>query len=61
MAVSVFVTVKYRLDNICDQEDIGPGEPFETLDDLVRNLISDEGIAGLATDEGEVVSIREAK
>ena len=61
MAVSVFVTVKYRLDNICNPDDFGPGEPFETLDTLVRNLIEEEGIIGLTDDQGEVVAIKEAK
>jgi hypothetical protein len=59
--MDVFVTIKYRLTSVCSAGDFGPGEPFETLDDLVMGLISDEGIAGLAEDDGEVVAIRETK
>lgn len=62
MSVSVFVTVKYRLDKVCEPTDFGPEEPFKTLDALVRNLIEEEGgVLGLVEDQGEVVSIREAR
>jgi hypothetical protein len=60
--LDVFVTIKYKLDNVCDPADFGPEEPSKTLDDLVRNLIEEEGgVLGLVEDKGEVVSIREAR
>jgi hypothetical protein len=41
--MDVFVTIQYRLTSVCSAGDFGPGEPVETLDTLVRNLIEEEG------------------
>lgn len=53
------VTMKFLIRDVCSEGDLGPGE---TLEDLVRDLIESEGgVLGLVEDEGEVVSIREAR
>jgi hypothetical protein len=60
--MDAYCTIRFRLNNICSPDDFGPGEPHETLDDLVRNLIEEEGgIIGLTDDQGEVVAIKEAR
>jgi hypothetical protein len=60
--MDVFVTLKYKLRDVCEQPgDFGPDEPFETLEELVRDLIAEEGILGLAEDQAEIVNVQEAK
>ena len=53
--------MKFLIRDCCSEGDFGPGEPHETLDSLVRDLIQEEGILGVADDEHEVVSVREAR
>jgi hypothetical protein len=59
--MNAVVTMKFLIRDVCEPSSFGPGEPFANLEDLVKDLIAQEGIAGLAEDDGEVVSIRETK
>ena len=59
--MDALVVVKFLIRDVCSEADFGPGELHESLDSLVRDLIQEEGILGVAEDEHEVVSIREAK
>jgi hypothetical protein len=50
--------MKFLIRDVCNPGDFSPGEPHETLDELVRDLISEETIGGLADDSGEIVSVQ---
>ena len=50
------VVMRYRIPDVCDAEQLGD---FGTFDELVRWMIVEEGIHGLAEDEPEIVSIQE--
>lgn len=49
------ITVKFKLSDVCNHEDLETtGMTFE---EMVRHLISEEGIFDLVEDDGEIVSI----
>ena len=55
--MDAYVTVRYRLSNICDERDLD-GQTFE---ELVRMLVAEEGVIGLADDvAGEVIAVERA-
>jgi hypothetical protein len=58
--LDAIVTMKFLIRSVCNEGDFGPGEPHETLDELVRDLISEETIGGLADDSGTVISVEVA-
>ena len=55
-----YVTVRYRLTNICAPRDlVDTGKTFEQM---VRYLIAEEGVLGIADDvAGEIVSVEEIR
>jgi hypothetical protein len=55
------VTIEYTVKNVCNREDYGKNCRDKTFADLVRSLIKDEGIFGIAEDKYKIVSIRHAK
>ncbi len=59
--MNAVVTMKFLIRDVCKPSDFGPGEPHETLDSLVRDLIESEGVFGIAEDQGEIIAIREAR
>lgn len=51
------VTIVYRINNVCTKEDlIQAGMTFE---EMVRDLINEEHIVGVAEDDPEIVSVEE--
>jgi len=53
--MNAIITVKFKLLNLCNPEDLeSMGMTFE---EMVRNLISEEGIFGLVEDGGEIISV----
>ena len=58
--MDAIVTVKFKLSNMCNEEDLI--ETGMTFEEMVKNLISEEGIMGLVdADEmdGEIISVEE--
>ena len=45
LIMDALVTAVFRANNMCDKEDIRPGESFESV---VRGLIESEGLIGVA-------------
>jgi hypothetical protein len=53
------ITVKFKLSDVCNPEDLESiGITFE---EMVRYLISEEGIFSLVEDNGEVINIELAQ
>lgn len=48
--------VKHRISCVCTDEDLSEGFAFE---DLVRDLITSEGLMGIVDDEHVIVSIEQ--
>ena len=49
------ITVKFKLSDVCNPEDLETtGMTFE---EMVRYLISEEGIFDLVEDDGEIISV----
>ncbi len=56
------VTVEYTVENVCNQGDYGKHDPrFKTFPQLVKYLLREEGIHGIANDKYRIVSIKESK
>jgi hypothetical protein len=55
------VTIEYTVKNVCNHEDYGKNCRDKTFAGLVRSLIKEEGIFGIAEDRFKIVSIRHAK
>lgn len=56
--MDAFVTVKFRFDNVCNEEDL-EGTTFK---DMVEYLIREEGICGVVDiDNYEIINVEEIK
>jgi len=57
--MNALITVKFKLSDVCNPEDLkNTGMTFE---EMVRYLISEEGIFGLVEDNGDVINIELAQ
>jgi len=52
------VTVQFKLPNICDVEDLEAAQM--TFEEMVRWLIREEGLLGLVSGRGHIISVEEA-
>lgn len=52
--MDAYVTVRYRLTDICDSSDLDEDYTFEQL---IHDLINEEGVLGMADDAGEIIQI----
>ena len=57
--MNAVVTIRYIIPNVCDQEYLDASKM--TFEAIVRDLISEEGISGIAEDEYEIVAITEGE
>jgi hypothetical protein len=55
--LSATITVTYTMRNICSQQDLDT--LGMTLDEIVRDLVSSEGLLGLVEDNYTIESIKE--
>ncbi len=56
------VKIEYTVENVCDESQFGKNDPrFKTFAELVKYLIREEGIHGIANDQYRIVSIKESK
>lgn len=53
------VLIQYTIKNVCNKEDFGKNRPCKTFNELVRYLIREEGIHGIAEDKYKIVSVQE--
>ncbi len=53
------VTVEFIVKNVCNQDDYGKdNKRFKTFDSVVKHLIKNEGIHGIAEDTYRIKSVR---
>ena len=55
------VLVEYTVKNVCDPEDFGGEQFHKTFEELVRWLIDNEGIHGVADEKYKIISVSECK
>lgn len=52
------VWIQFEVKNVCNPEDYGKKCQFKTFADLVKNLIKEEGIFGVAEDEYKIILVK---
>ncbi len=56
------VTIEHIIENVCNPEDYGKDDPrFKTFAQVVKHVIKNESILGVASDKYRIVSIKESK